>query len=107
MSSAYRASARSSAASSSSFENVVLMKSSCRAPALKAIAFQPFVVGTVTRTLTGPRASRTCRMTPGHHRPYSPRMIGQQLLEQIPDAVDDAVLDLEFVLRRAQPHGST
>src|SRR5579859_6580820 len=53
------------ASSSCSFVNAVLMNSSWRAPALSAIAFQPLVVGTVTRTLTSPRASRTGRMTPG------------------------------------------
>src|SRR5271165_139002 len=41
------------------------MNSSCRAPALSAMAFQPLVVGTVTRILTSPLASRTGRMTPG------------------------------------------
>ena len=54
-----------SAASSSSFPNSVLMNSSCRAPALSAIAFHPFCVGTVTRTFTLPLASRTGRITPG------------------------------------------
>ena len=34
--------ARPSARSTSSFESAVLMKSSCRAPALSAMAFQPF-----------------------------------------------------------------
>src|SRR4051794_5774639 len=38
----------SSSASSSSLLRAVLMNSSCLAPALNAIAFQPFVVGTVT-----------------------------------------------------------
>src|SRR5579884_685791 len=41
------------------------MNSSCRAPALSAIAFQPFLVGTVTWTRTAPLASRTGRITPG------------------------------------------
>jgi hypothetical protein len=41
------------------------MKSSCRAPALSAIAFQPFVVATVIRIAGVPFASRTGRITPG------------------------------------------
>ncbi len=43
-----------SAASNCSLLQSALMKSSCRAPALSAMAFQPFCVGTVTRTLTLP-----------------------------------------------------
>ena len=42
--------ARFSAASTSPFPHAVLMNNSCRAPWLSAIAFQPFCVGTVTRT---------------------------------------------------------
>ena len=53
------------AASNSSLLKSVLIKSSCRAPALRAMAFQPFCVGTVMCTRTFPRASRTGRMTPG------------------------------------------
>ena len=42
------------------------MNNSWRAcPALSAIAFQPFVVGTVTRIRTFPFASLTGLMTPG------------------------------------------
>jgi hypothetical protein len=37
-------------------------ESSWRAPALSAMAFQPFCVGTVTRILTLPRASLTGRI---------------------------------------------
>ena len=47
------------ASSTVSFSQGQLTKSSCRAPALRAIAFHPFCVGTVTRTRTLPLASRT------------------------------------------------
>src|SRR3984957_11912573 len=53
------------ACSNWSLEKLVLMKSSCRAPALSAMAFHPLVVGTVTRILISPLASRTGRITPG------------------------------------------
>jgi hypothetical protein len=60
-----KAPAFSNAASTASFPNCVLMNNSCRAPALSAMAFQPFCVGTVMRTRTLPLASRTGRITPG------------------------------------------
>src|SRR6185312_10832416 len=41
------------------------MKSSGRAPALRAMAFHPFVTGTVIRTFGRPRAFLTGRITPG------------------------------------------
>ena len=69
------------------------------------MAFQPFCVGTVTRTLTLPLASRTGRITPG----ITERISGigfQQLFENVPHPVDDAVLDLQPVFGGAQPHRS-
>ena len=53
------------AASTCSLSHAVLMNSSCLAPALRAMAFHPFCVGTVTRIFTFPLASRTGRITPG------------------------------------------
>jgi len=70
-----------SAFSSASFARFVLIKSSCLAPALSAMAFQPFCVGTVTRTWILPRASRTGRITPGINRPDL-GIRRQQALEQ-------------------------
>jgi len=79
------------------------MKSSCRAPALSAIAFHPFCVGTVTRILTFPRASRTGRMTPGMIERIA--AFADRISSRISrTAIDDAVLDLEPVLGRAQAH---
>ena len=53
------------AASTCSFVIAVEMNNSCRAPALSAMPFHPFCVGTVMRIFTLPRASRTGRITPG------------------------------------------
>ena len=77
-------------------------KSSWRAPALSAIAFQPFCVGTVTRTLTLPR-----RRAPGGSRRESrsgSRGSPPAVPPESAHAVDDAVLDLQPVLGGAQAH---
>ena len=90
--------------SSSGLARLVLMNSSCRAPALSAIAFQPFCVCTVTRTFTGPRASRTRADHAGDHRTDRIGIRRQQPLQEFAHPVDDTVLDLELVLRGAKAH---
>ena len=49
----------------SSLGRVVLINNSCLAPPLSAMAFHPLLVGTVTRIVGSPLASRTGRITPG------------------------------------------
>jgi len=78
------------------------MKSSCRAPALNAMAFHPFCTGTDAHFHWAAGVSHRTDDAGDYGANFGSG--GQQALQDLAYAVDDAVLDLEPVLGGAQAH---